>query len=272
MKPNAVKWYSIKAEADDDHAEIRLYQPIGKSFWEERTSAEQFVADLEALDVGNITLRINSPGGDVFDGATIYNALRRHPANITARIEGFCASAASYIMLAADKVVMCQLSWLMIHNASWVAIGNAADMRSTAERLDKLDTSMSRVYQQKTGKDAEWIAAELAREAWYTAEEALEHGFIDEIEEDAEREAEEATAAAVANFDPRAFGIAKFRNTPDRIAALMRQAPAAALRTTGGEQTPAEVPAGTPVVAPDANAAWEIDVARARREREAASC
>src|SRR5262249_52758891 len=113
------QWFTMKA--GDGAAEIAIYDEIGKSFWgEETVSAKQFLDDLAALgdDVENITLRINSPGGDVFDGVAIYNALVNHKAKITAHIDGIAASAASYIAMAANRIVMPANAFMLIHNAA----------------------------------------------------------------------------------------------------------------------------------------------------------
>lgn len=268
MKP---AWYDIKMEGDDtdaDHAEIMIYTPIGASMWEERVDAKSFVADLNALDVSKITLRINSPGGSVWDGVAIYNALRRHKAEVTCVVEGVCASIATIIALAADKLVMCATSWWMIHNSSAIAWGNAAALRKTTEMLDKIDQGAITAYAAKTGKDREWVAEEMAREAWYTPEEALEHGFIDGILED-----EDAEASAFERIDPAA--IAMFRHPPEQLTQRLRpaagplpQIPTPPSDPVALEGLPeAEKPA--PVEKADAPSnMWEIDVARARRERE----
>src|SRR5580765_6315264 len=100
------QWFTMKA-ADDKSAEIVIYDEIGKSFWnEEAVSAKSFLDDLNALgDVDTITLRINSPGGDIFDGVAIHNAIKNHKAKVTAHVDGIAASAASYIAMAADRIV-----------------------------------------------------------------------------------------------------------------------------------------------------------------------
>lgn len=271
MKPS---WYDIKMEDGDDadHAEIYIYTPIGASMWEERVDAKTFVKELDELDVSKITLRINSPGGSVWDGVAIHNALRRHKAEVTCVVEGVCASIATIIALAADKLLMCATSWWMIHNASAVAWGNAAALRKTTEMLDKIDKGAIAAYAAKTGKDREWVAEEMAREAWYTPEEALEHGFIDGVLDDDE----DAEATAFERIDPVA--IALFRNPPEQLTERLRPAagPIPQLPTTPAEPVALEgipqedAPAPPAAEEPPSNL-WEVDVARARRERESAS-
>jgi ATP-dependent protease ClpP protease subunit len=243
-------WYTIVASAGTRHAEIMLYDPIGRSWWEETTDAKTFVAELNDLDVDTLELRINSPGGDVFDGVAIFNALRKHQARVTCRIEGLAASIASVIALAGDEVVICENAMMMIHNASTYAGGNAADLRKTVEMLEQVDQTIITTYATKTGQDREWLAGEMAREAWYTAAEAVEHGFANTVADD------EADLAAVAAFDPRVT--AGFRNPPAQVAALLT--------------TPAP-PAEPEPAAADADAvvSYEVEIARARREREQAA-
>lgn len=265
-------WYDIKMEGEgDDHAEILIYTPIGKSIWEERTDAQSFVNDLESLDVSKITLRINSPGGSVWDGVAIHNALRRHKAEVTCIVEGVCASIATIIALAADKLLMCETSWWMIHNASAIAYGNAAALRKTMEMLAKIDQGAVAAYAAKTGKDREWIAEEMAREAWYTPEEALEHGFIDAILDDEENDEEEPDA--LARIAPTA--LAMWRNPPQQLVDRLQPAagPLPTLPTAPAEPVALEgvVEQEEPAPTPAPSNVWELDVARARREREAAT-
>src|SRR3954469_2359119 len=120
--PDGNKWYSIVAKSADE-ADVMIYDIIG---WE--TTAKQFVTDLKALDAKTINLRINSPGGDVFEGVAIYTALKEHPAKVITHVDGLAASMASIIMLAGDEVHIAKNAFVMIHNAwSW-ATGDAAEL------------------------------------------------------------------------------------------------------------------------------------------------
>jgi ATP-dependent protease ClpP protease subunit len=111
------QWF--KMQAAEGVGEIVIYDEIGASFWgEDSVSAKQFLATLEGLgDVNSITLRINSPGGDVFDGLAIHNALKNHKATVTAHIDGIAASIASYIAMAADSIVMPANTFMLVHRA-----------------------------------------------------------------------------------------------------------------------------------------------------------
>jgi ATP-dependent Clp protease, protease subunit len=158
--------------------DIYLYDVIGDWYG---ITASDFVDAVRGADSGAFTLHINCPGGDVFDGRAIATTIKSHPAKVTAVIEGVCASAATYIALAADEVKMADGAQFMIHNAWTLALGNADDMESTASLLRKVDSSILDDYVAKTGKEREEIAAAMAAETWYDAKEAKEFGFVDEI-------------------------------------------------------------------------------------------
>ena len=158
--------------------DIYLYDVIGDWYG---ITASDFVDAVKSADNGAFTLHINSPGGDVFDARTIATVIKSHPAKVTAVIEGVCASAATYVALAADEVKMADGALFMIHNAWTLALGNADDMDHTAALLRKVDSSILDDYVAKTGKDREEIAAAMAAETWYDANEAKEFGFVDEV-------------------------------------------------------------------------------------------
>jgi ATP-dependent protease ClpP protease subunit len=174
-------WFTMKAE--DKAAEIVIYDEIGASFWGEPTvSAKQFLTDLKDLgEVDSITLRINSPGGDVFDGVAIHNAIKNHKATVTAQIDGLAASAASYIAMAADKIVMPANSFMLVHGASGFAFGNADDMRATADDLDRIDKSMTATYVARSGSSTAKVKALMKEDRLMTASEAKELGFANEV-------------------------------------------------------------------------------------------
>ena len=132
-------WYSICAL--NEGAEISIYDEIGAY----GVSAKAFLADLGKLpDKAPLTLRLNSPGGSVFDAVAIYNALQRHAGTVTVSIDGIAASAASYIAMAGDEIIMPENAFLMIHDPSGMVMGTAGDMRSMAEALEKIGASLLR--------------------------------------------------------------------------------------------------------------------------------
>ena len=204
------QWYNIINKSDK--AEIWIYEEIGEDFWTGGgITAKNFQKELSDIKASQIDLHINSPGGLVFDGITIYNLLKQHPANVTTYIDGLAASIASLIALAGDKVIMAENALYMIHNPYGMVAGNANDMRDFADKLDKVGGSISMAYISKTGKTDTEIKALLDAETWLNADEALAHGFIDEI-------SGEVDMAACAKFIP-AMQKAKFQNIPGCIAA-----------------------------------------------------
>ncbi len=179
-------WYTIR-NASDDEAEIFIYDEIG--YW--GTTANDFVSELREIKASKIALHINSPGGDVFDGIAIYNALVRHKADITVYIDGIAASAASFIAMCGDTVVMCRFSQMMIHEASGLCIGPADDMRKMADVLDKASDNIAAIYATRADGDvAEW-RSRMKDETWISDREAVEMGLADRVEGD-----DEETAAA----------------------------------------------------------------------------
>lgn len=176
-RPRSQAWYRIENKSDDT-AEVLLYDEIG-GWW--GLTADDFARDMQALKASRITLRINSPGGDVFDGLAIYNTLRLHPANITCRVEGLAASAASFIAMAGDTIQMCRGSMMMIHDAMGFAVGNAADMRGLAELLDKASDNIADLYSARSGGSVEQWRDAMRAETWYSAREAVEARLADEL-------------------------------------------------------------------------------------------
>jgi ATP-dependent Clp protease protease subunit len=144
-------------------------------------SAKDMQRELKAAGKKPITLNINSPGGDAFEGVTIYNLLVDHPAPITVNILGEAASAASVIAMAGDTIRMYAGSLMMIHKSSGLAIGNAQDMRDLAGILDRLDSSVADVYASRTGMSVDDVLKLMAAETWMTPDEAVEYGFANEV-------------------------------------------------------------------------------------------
>jgi ATP-dependent Clp endopeptidase proteolytic subunit ClpP len=195
-------WYTIRACTSG--AEVLIYDEIGAY----GVTAKGFLAELGALpNDAALDLRLNSPGGSVFDAVAIFNALKRHAGEVTVWIDGIAASAASYIAMAGDTVVMPQNAFLMIHDPSGLVMGTAEDMRSTAEALDKVKGSLIQGYAAKSGKPDDEIAALMAAETWLDAQDALALGLIDRI-------AEPVKLAA-------SFDIARFRNAPAELTAAV---------------------------------------------------
>lgn len=204
------KWFDIKAAANS--AEISIYGQIGKDFWTgEGIGAAEFIDELQAVgNVAELSIRINSEGGNVFDGIPIYNALVRHKARKVVTIDGWAASIASLIAMAGDTVIMPENTFLMVHGPSGGVWGTEQEMRAMADALAKVKVGMSTTYMNKTGKDEAEIMALLdSGDNWFTAAEALEFGFADEVT---------SPVRMAACFD-----MSKYRNVPDKIVSLMQQ-------------------------------------------------
>jgi ATP-dependent Clp protease, protease subunit len=197
------RWYQFRAHAKAA-AEIVIYDEIGAF----GIPAKAFLDELKALGpVAALTVRINSPGGSVFDGVAIYNALKRHDARVTVWIDGIAASIASVIAMAGDEVIMPENAMLMIHDPSALVIGTAADMRGMAEALDKMKAGMVAAYRDESGRDDAEIEALMAAETWLSAQEAVDLGLADRVE---------APVRMAAHFD-----LSRFRNTPPQLAAVL---------------------------------------------------
>lgn len=169
-----------------NEAEILLYDIISDFDDEDWgiTSAKALINKIKALgSVSNITLRINSVGGDVFEAQAMYSYLKSHPANITVRVDGIAASAASLVAMAGNKIVMPSNALMMIHNPAGAVWGEADDMREQAEILDKIRDSIANVYISRTGLDREKVISMMDGETWMDASEAHDLKFCDEIEE-----------------------------------------------------------------------------------------
>jgi ATP-dependent Clp protease, protease subunit len=197
------RWYDFRAQAKGA-AEIVIYDEIGAF----GIPAKAFLDELKALGpAAELTVRINSPGGSVFDGVAIYNALKRHQARITVWIDGIAASIASMIAMAGDEVVMPENAMLVLHDPSGLVAGTASDMRAMAEALDKMSAAMIAAYRDKSGAGDEEIEALMAAETWLLAEEAVELGLADWVEQ---------PVKMAAHFD-----LSRFRNPPPQLAALL---------------------------------------------------
>ena len=188
--------HQIENKAND--ATVYIYDEIG---WF-GVEAGQFAKDLGEIKAGTIHVRINSPGGNVFDGIAIANAIKQHPAKAIIHIDGLAASIASIIALAGDEIIMAENAFFMFHEAWTVMVGSAEDLREEADLLDKIDGVIAKTYANKTSKDEKEIKSLMSDETWLTAEEALEMGMVDRIEK-----GEEANATS--------FDLSVFANVPD---------------------------------------------------------
>lgn len=180
------KFWKFNAKENSDEGELLLYGDISDStWWGDEITPKNFKEELDSLgDIKTLNVYINSGGGDVFAGQAIYSMLKRYSATVNVYVDGLAASIASIIAMAGDNVKMPKNAMLMVHNPWSFGMGNANDFRKLADDLDKVRESMISVYEDKTGMEKESIVELLNAETWMTAEEALEFGFADEIEEE----------------------------------------------------------------------------------------
>jgi ATP-dependent protease ClpP protease subunit len=192
-------WYEIR-NAKDEEAEVYLYDEIGS--W--GITAKDFADELKGIKAKTITLRINSPGGDVFDGIAIYNVLKNHPAEVHAIVDGLAASSASFISQAADTVLMATGATMMIHEPYGMTMGAAADHAKMAETLNKMGDTVAAFYASRAGgTEAEW-RDRMRTESWYRAQEAVDINLADGLLESAKDQVRVGV-----------FNLSRFRNVPD---------------------------------------------------------
>ena len=186
-KPNA-DWCRIE-NLTADEASVYIFDEIG--FF--GTTAQGFVDQLNAITTPKITVFINSPGGEVFDGIAIHTALAASKAHVTTFVTGIAASAASFITMAGDTIRMARNATMMIHDASGLAWGDSRTMRAEADLLDKLSDNIADMYAMQAGGTAAQWREVMQAETWYTGKEALAAGLVDEITDADEEGVEEDT-------------------------------------------------------------------------------
>lgn len=174
------KWFDLRFTQGT--AEVLIYDVIGADFWGDGLTAKDFINELNRVrDAERITLRINSPGGDIADGIAIRNALIEHPAPVDARIEGLAASTASWVALAGDTVEIAPNAMMMIHEPFNIAMGDAAEFRKQANVLDKFGEDIASMYAKKAGGDVSAWRDLMRAETWYTDQEAVDAGLADTV-------------------------------------------------------------------------------------------
>lgn len=215
------RWYEMVRAQASGTAVIRIFGDIGESWWTDSVSAAAFAKELDALgEVSTLEIRLNSPGGDMFDGVAIFNTLRTHSARKAVYVDGLAASAASIVAMAADELVMGTGTQLMIHDAWSFFLGNADDARKQADVLDQLSGSMAEIYADRAGGAASMWRDAMRQETWYGAQEAVDAGLADRV----------------SKRDPQNDGA---EGEPADVAAMLRRSPIAArFRYKGRAQAP----------------------------------
>lgn len=206
------QWYTITNKADSGAkktAELLIYDDIGRDFFGDGVDAGQLANELNALEVDEITVGINSRGGNVFDGIAIFNALKRHPATVTTRVDGLAASAASFIAQAGDNRQISKYGQAMVHDAQGMAQGDAKTMRQMADTLNTFSNTVAQMYADRAGGDVKDFRKLMAAETWFNADEFLAAGLADEV-----IAGDPALADATNRFDLSIFNHAGRLNAP----------------------------------------------------------
>lgn len=213
-------WYRVEAAAktgEKTRAKVHIFDAIGGWFG---LRAKDLVKEINDLDVDEIEVRLNSPGGQVWDGIAIMNALRAHRATVEVHVDGLAASIASVIAMSGDRIIMSRGAQMMIHCGSTITWGNAADLRKDAAVLDKIDANIAGIYSARAGGDqADWLAL-MEAETWYNAAEAVDAHLADEAEDgDIGADDEDADEDVAARFDLSIYHHAGRSNAPAPLSA-----------------------------------------------------
>jgi ATP-dependent Clp protease, protease subunit len=196
-------WNSaIRATAEDQDATISVLGLIGGDVWDDGVSARRISAALRSIGSRDVTVNINSPGGNFMEGVAIYNALRQHPHHVTVRVLGIAASAASIVAMAGDRIEIAKAGFLMIHNTHVDLYGDRNAHREVADTLETFDRTLATLYADRTDLDADAIAAMMDAETYFDGSAAIEQGFADELlPVDVISRDEDAKASALRRID-----------------------------------------------------------------------
>lgn len=249
------KWDSAIVAADDKEAErsISIYDVIGYDYWTgEGVTAKRVAAALRSMGAGPVTVNMNSPGGDLFEGIAIYNLLREHQGAVTIKVIGLAASAASIIAMAGDTVQVARAGFLMIHNVWTIAIGNRHDFREIADTIEPFDAALADIYAARTGKDPKALAKMMDAETWIGGSAAVDEGFADELlpSDQVDKSEKKASAAAVRKIEAALRSTDMPRSEAERLISEFKSS----LRAGSGEGDPTERGAGDPAAISEAAA------------------
>lgn len=188
------KWAETPlAATDNDDATITMLEVIGEDWWTGGgVTAKRISAALRSIGERDVTVKINSPGGDMFEGIAIYNLLRSHKAKVTVEVIGWAASAASIIAMAGDEIRMGTGTFMMVHNAWGVVVGNRHDMREAATLFDGFDAAITDIYEARTGLKRSEIVKLMDSETFMGPSEAVKNGFADLVDSELSAEAGDA--------------------------------------------------------------------------------
>lgn len=176
------KFWKLKNSVDSSGSTLILDGPISsETWWGDEVTPQLFRDELKKITSNKLTVQINSPGGDVWAGVSIYDALKDLDAEVTVKVSGLAASIASVIAMAGDKIIMTPGSTMMIHRASMIAMGNTDDMQKAIEMLKTVEEGIENIYVDRTGQTKEAVKDMMEAETWMSAEKAVELGFADEV-------------------------------------------------------------------------------------------
>ena len=194
LKPEVLARWNNQVLAESDDTTISIYEIIGEDFWTgEGMTAKRMSGILRSIGDKPVTVMINSPGGDVFEGIAIYNILKEHKQHVTVKVVGLAASAASVIAMAGDTIEIGKSAFFMIHNAWTCACGNRHDMREVADFLEPFDAVMAEVYADKTGQTVGDVVQMMDDETFINGSDSVKLGFANSLLGD-EQIAEDSSA------------------------------------------------------------------------------
>lgn len=171
-------WFTVKSMGEKTKSlDVTIHDEIG--LW--GVTAKDFIEAINSEPVDQINVSIHSPGGSLFDGLAMYNALASHSATVHTHVTGLAASAASIVLMAGDEITMPEDAWVMIHNAWMLAVGDADELRDMADLMDQWTESIVNIYQKQTDIDRADLVEMMSEETWMNGTDALEKGFVDSV-------------------------------------------------------------------------------------------
>ena len=242
-RPDAVERWSpdLKAKSDNADNVITIYDDIGESWYSDGVTAKHISAALRTIGDSEVVVNINSPGGDYFEGISIYNLLAQHPGKVTVQIVGMAASAASVIAMAGDEILMGDGTFLMIHNAWSLSVGNRHDLQASIEVLSQVDDAMADLYTQRSGMSKAEVVGMMDRESWIGREMAMNSGFatgeldLNTIESGEDGERKKAKALIDAAMAQQGYSRSQRRDVFQKISGMPSATTPAAMPRAGSD-------------------------------------
>ncbi|HEE5216135.1 TPA: Clp protease ClpP [Klebsiella pneumoniae] len=202
-QPSALERWNggIRAASDNDNS-ISIFDVVGRDYWDEGVTAKRISGVLRSMNGADVTVNINSPGGDMFEGLAIYNLLREYQGKVTVKVLGIAASAASIIAMAGDDIQIGRGAFLMIHNCWVVAMGNRHNFAELSTSLEPFDTAMADIYSARSGLDIATVQQLMDAESYIGGSDAVEKGLADSLlSADAVSEGDDSPSSALRKLD-----------------------------------------------------------------------